>query len=185
VERHRGEVEEARRRLEALRGVHPGCVLCTAEAGDLERAAGNLPEAEALYRQALEDSGEGYPYAALRLAQTLVAEGDGEEARSWLEKTRSAARQALDKGVEDPWPAWIAAAAEAQGGDPRTALSLLRTAVQGLPGGGWRRWDLDDDVFAPLRPDPLYQALLEENRIALLAMRRRIEAAETAEAKDP
>ena len=169
LERRQGSFVASRRRLEALLEVHPDCAVCVAEAGDLELFSGEIQAAAKLYRQALKTSEEGFPFAALRLGEALRLAGN-DQADRWLREARNAARQGLEDGIENPWPAWIAAAVEAQDGSPREALSLLRAAVA----AGWSQWDLDDPVFASLRPDASYQALLRENRSALLAMGRRI-----------
>jgi len=171
LERRQGEIADAQRRLKALLDVHPSCQICLVEAGELELVAGHPHEAAERFRHALDNAREGFPVVALRLGEALRRIGD-DEAGSWLEEARDAARQDLDRSATDPWPAWVAAAVEAQLGHSEEAVDLLREAL----GTGWSQWDLDDPVFARLRPDPRYQALLRDSRSKLLAMRKKIEA---------
>lgn len=126
-------------------------------AGTAKILLGNLPEAEAYFRQKLDATSE-YLNGKASLGYVLWKSGRAAEARPFLSEAKEAARKALDGGSEAPYDRYFLAQVAAIQGEGDEAYRWLEEAIE----TGWMnaRWSARDPLLENLRGESRFQNLL-------------------------
>lgn len=175
-----GELEEATRKLAALRQRAPGAAVTHYMAGRLLTAQGNLAAAQNELRQALLQAPEHAP-TRLMLATVLLSQGLVEQARAEVERvlqsdpassdarkllamvqlalndpvaaTRALAEVVRAEGAGDPYADRLMGAALVRAGSVEEGLAFLERSVAARPTDVDARLDLVEAYLAAGRPE--------------------------------
>ncbi len=176
-----GDAEAAYRN--ALQGLeaHPDHPGVHAHVGFVALFAGLPQEARAHLEESLRMAPDGgwelHPYG-LWLATALGALGEGEAAAEHLARVEGFIEASILDGRAVPYMYWDLAGIAAQRGDPDGAVEQAQTAYD----AGFRYGIHSvDPVFAPVRDDPRFQAIMTDFTAEYARMRASVEATERAE----